>query len=111
MVPPVNRTEELQADRFIVTHSVTPNYAGKRLDRFLMIYYKKRSREKIKESIKEGRVSAEYTVGQGRIGVVVVHPSTEVTRRVGVERTANERGVAGGVEHAAPVGSALDRAG
>ena len=50
-------TKQISGEQYKVTHSVGPNQAGIRLDRFLMDRYQRRSREKLKKIIDSGSVS------------------------------------------------------
>ncbi len=50
-------TKTVSGSHYRVTHSVGPNQAGIRLDRFLMDRYPKRSRERIKKIIDSGAIT------------------------------------------------------
>jgi 23S rRNA pseudouridine1911/1915/1917 synthase len=50
-------TKKISGTEYRVTHSVGPNQAGIRLDRFLMDRYTRRSREQLKRAIDSGAVS------------------------------------------------------
>src|SRR5688500_20317379 len=52
-----NAEKVFQCDRLVITHTVGPDLEGTRLDAYLKIFYKRRSREQLKQSISEGRVS------------------------------------------------------
>ena len=50
-------TKTLSGEQYLVTHSVGPNQAGIRLDRFLMERYRRRSREQLKKAIDSGSIT------------------------------------------------------
>ncbi|MBI4924612.1 MAG: RluA family pseudouridine synthase [Bdellovibrio sp.] len=54
-------TKELTENCFTISHEVGHNQNGIRLDAFLMQIFDKRSREKIKKSIQEGKITIERT--------------------------------------------------
>ncbi len=49
--------KHLKGAEYLVTHTVGPNRAGTRLDRFLMERYKRRSREQLKKAIDSGAIT------------------------------------------------------
>ncbi|RYZ62432.1 MAG: hypothetical protein EOP09_18830, partial [Proteobacteria bacterium] len=63
MAKGTNVTKELTSDTYLVRYRVGPNQHGLRLDQFLKDFYKRRSREQIKQAIDEGKVTLERTQG------------------------------------------------
>lgn len=59
----MNITRTLTSDHYLVTHSVGPNQHGIRLDSFLKLRYRKRSREQIKKAIEAGAITVQRTQG------------------------------------------------
>lgn len=60
----MNQTESLSKDQLLVTHTVTPGQEGLRLDQFLKVYYRRRSREQLKDSIKRGAIDVHRLCGE-----------------------------------------------
>ncbi|MGE0616158.1 MAG: RluA family pseudouridine synthase [Bacteriovoracia bacterium] len=58
----MNVTHDLYPNHYLVTHTVGPSQDGIRLDRFLKERYRRRSREKIQESIAQGIISIKRAI-------------------------------------------------
>lgn len=59
----MNITRSLTSEQYLVTHSVGPNQHGIRLDNFLKVRYRKRSREQIKRAIDAGAITVRRDQG------------------------------------------------
>jgi len=76
-------TETLTSDTYVVTYGVNPAQNGMRLDAFIKLHYRRRSREQIKRAIDSGAVtvlrnqSPHLTVGRLKPGTQLV-PGDEV---------------------------------